>query len=289
MNERKKLLPIISLLLAGVGFIFISSAPIYNDEQIGFGIIISLIGFVCAVISLFKKEYKKLWAIIGIIICIFSTISFINFSNKREQMLQEQLERARTTHIITFDSDGGSYVEPMIVNMETWLVEPTEPIKDGYVFDGWSYNGEKFSFNRYADNYVTTDITLKAVWLKEQTSNLTNSGHNFNNNNNSNTGNNNVNNNYNSNTGNLGSSNNSSSGITNNTPTRGYQQIYDEYAKKLRDAGPTSSISEMAEICNDGVYEMARYMYSAKGTDGQYATYEQWAGKLYDVYMKEVR
>ena len=60
MNERKKLLPTISLLLAGVGFIFISSAPIYNDEQIGFGIIISLIGFVCAVISLFKKEYKKL-------------------------------------------------------------------------------------------------------------------------------------------------------------------------------------------------------------------------------------
>ena len=30
---------------------------------------------------------------------------------------------------------------------------------------------------------------------------------------------------------------------------------------------------------------MAQYMYSAKGTDGQYATYENWASKLYDVYI----
>ena len=71
--------------------------------------------------------------------------------------------------------------------------------------------------------------------------------------------------------------------------SKNYQQIYDEYSKKLINAGPTSSITEMAQICNEGVQEMASYMFTASGTDGQYATYESWAGKLYDVYIKNVR
>ncbi len=89
----------------------------------------------------------------------------------------------------------------------------------------------------------------------------------------------------------------SSSTNTNKYPTttttkptlRNYEQIYNEYSQKLIQAGPTSSISEMAEIANEGVLKMAEYMYSAKGTDGQYSTYESWAGKLYDVYMNNCR
>lgn len=281
MNERKNGLPVVSLILAGIGFIFISSAPMYGDAQRGFGIFITLIALVCAVISLFRKKYKKICAIIGIVICVISFINFNSISNKMEEMIKEQMERASTTYVITFDSDGGTYVEPMTVNMDTWLVEPTAPTKDGYVFGGWNYNGEKFTFDRYVNNYITGDITLKAIWIKEQTSNITDNGHDFNMNGSSNSGNNNS-----SNTGSSSSSGNSSS---TNTSVRGYQQIYDEYSKKLKDAGPTSSVSEMAEICNDGVYEMARYMHSAKGIDGQYGTYEDWAGKLIDVYMQEVR
>lgn len=68
-----------------------------------------------------------------------------------------------------------------------------------------------------------------------------------------------------------------------------YETIYNEYAQKIRDAAPTSSISELAEIANEGVGKMAEYMWTAKGTDGQYATYEEWSGKLMDVYMSEAR
>lgn len=68
-----------------------------------------------------------------------------------------------------------------------------------------------------------------------------------------------------------------------------YETIYNEYAQKIRDAAPTSSISELAEIANEGVGKMAEYMWTAKGTDGQYATYEEWSGKLMDVYMNEAR
>lgn len=68
-----------------------------------------------------------------------------------------------------------------------------------------------------------------------------------------------------------------------------YETIYNEYAQKIRDAAPTSSISELAEIANEGVGKMAEYMWTAKGTDGQYATYEEWSGKLMDVYLSEAR
>lgn len=68
-----------------------------------------------------------------------------------------------------------------------------------------------------------------------------------------------------------------------------YEQIYNEYAQKIKDAAPTSSITELAELSNEGVSKMAEYMLTAKGTDGQYATYEEWAGKLMDVYMNEAR
>lgn len=75
----------------------------------------------------------------------------------------------------------------------------------------------------------------------------------------------------------------------NTTTTQNYQQIYNEYSQKLINAGPTSSINEMATILNEGVMKMAKYMYSAKGTDGQYATYQSWVNKLTEVYMNNCR
>ena len=69
----------------------------------------------------------------------------------------------------------------------------------------------------------------------------------------------------------------------------GYQKIYDEYSKKIKASAPNASITELAEIANEGVLKMAEYMYSATGTDGQYATYESWGKKLMEVYMAEAR
>ena len=75
-----------------------------------------------------------------------------------------------------------------------------------------------------------------------------------------------------------------------NTPSvNKYEQIYNEYANRLRNECPNLSITECAEISNEGVEKMAEYMYSASGKNGQYATYEEWAKKLYDVYIQEAR
>ena len=84
-------------------------------------------------------------------------------------------------------------------------------------------------------------------------------------------------------------SNTSKKGTTSAKGVSKYETIYNEYSKKIKDAAPTSSVSELAEITNEGVGKMADCMLTAKGTDGQYSTYEKWAGKLMDVYTNEAR
>ena len=69
----------------------------------------------------------------------------------------------------------------------------------------------------------------------------------------------------------------------------GYQEIYDKWAAEIKLKAPDVSMMELAEITNEGVAEMATYMYKAKGKDGQYETYEKWAGELMDLYMAEAR
>lgn len=71
--------------------------------------------------------------------------------------------------------------------------------------------------------------------------------------------------------------------------TNTYEKILNQYTAKLKRECPTLSMMECAEISNEGMVKMAEYMYTAKGTDGQYATYEKWAGKLIEVYMQEAR
>ena len=72
-------------------------------------------------------------------------------------------------HTVTFDPDGGDYQpKDQIVVGGRPAVEPKEPKKEGYVFEGWYYTDEtgkevKWDF----DTSVHENITLKAKWKKE--------------------------------------------------------------------------------------------------------------------------
>ena len=58
-------------------------------------------------------------------------------------------------HWITFDSKGGSYVDPQFVTDTT--EEPTAPTKSGYDFAGWYDGDTKFDFTtRIAKDYTLT-------------------------------------------------------------------------------------------------------------------------------------
>jgi len=61
---------------------------------------------------------------------------------------------------VTFDSNGGSEVESQVVEKGDMAVEPTEPTREGYDFEGWYLGEEVYDFSAE----VTKDITLKAEW-----------------------------------------------------------------------------------------------------------------------------
>ena len=66
-------------------------------------------------------------------------------------------------HWITFDSDGGSYVEPKFFATIKNTEKPNDPAKPGYAFAGW-YNGDtEYTFG----SALTESITLKAKWTEQ--------------------------------------------------------------------------------------------------------------------------
>lgn len=67
------------------------------------------------------------------------------------------------TYIVTFDSNGGTIVESQSLNRGDTAIKPIDPSKDGYKFDGWYLNGEKY----YFDSKVKKDIKLEARWIKK--------------------------------------------------------------------------------------------------------------------------
>lgn len=66
---------------------------------------------------------------------------------------------------VTFNSTGGSAVESQYINEGEKAVEPSDPTKAGYRFEGW-YKEEACT-NRwdFANDVVTQDITLYANWI----------------------------------------------------------------------------------------------------------------------------
>ena len=65
---------------------------------------------------------------------------------------------------ITFDTDGGNKIDPVTINYNELVTEPTKPTKEGIgvTFLEWRKDDEtiKFDFN----TPITSDITLKAIW-----------------------------------------------------------------------------------------------------------------------------
>ena len=63
---------------------------------------------------------------------------------------------------VSFDSAGGSSVEPQNVEYGKKAKKPNQPTRDGYEFLGWYVCDEKWSF---IGNSVTEDVSLKAKWV----------------------------------------------------------------------------------------------------------------------------
>ncbi len=67
---------------------------------------------------------------------------------------------------VTFETGAGSKIDDVYVFAYTSISAPTEPVRDGYAFDGWykesTYN-DQWNFNT---DKIVTDVTLYAKWAK---------------------------------------------------------------------------------------------------------------------------
>lgn len=69
---------------------------------------------------------------------------------------------ASTKYTITFDSDGGSAVQPVTVEQGKPVAKPADPAKSGYTFIGWFNGATEYKF----DTPLVSNLTLKAKWEK---------------------------------------------------------------------------------------------------------------------------
>ncbi len=63
-------------------------------------------------------------------------------------------------YTITFDSNGGTAVNPITQDYGTLVKKPADPTKEGYRFVCWEKDGEEYAFG----TMPAEDITLTAVW-----------------------------------------------------------------------------------------------------------------------------
>lgn len=63
--------------------------------------------------------------------------------------------------IVNFDSKGGTSISSQSVIKGEKAKKPSNPTKEGYTFDDWYYQGERWSFIGYT---VTETMTLEAKW-----------------------------------------------------------------------------------------------------------------------------
>jgi len=68
------------------------------------------------------------------------------------------------TYTVTFNSQGGSAVNPQTVKQGGKVSEPTDPTKADYIFSGWHKESGCTNAWNFATDTVTTDLTLYAKW-----------------------------------------------------------------------------------------------------------------------------
>ena len=83
----------------------------------------------------------------------------------RNVKLKAVYEQKPKTITITFDSKGGSKVEPITINESAELILPKNPTYSGYTFKCWEDKNEKPIYNNVV---LAEDTTLYAKWEKDE-------------------------------------------------------------------------------------------------------------------------
>lgn len=87
------------------------------------------------------------------------------FTESVTQSLQLFAKFTINQYDINFDSKGGSAVAKITQNYGTPVTEPVEPIREGYEFNGWYTDNNKFEISYEFKTMGDTNITIYADWI----------------------------------------------------------------------------------------------------------------------------
>ncbi len=117
---------------------------------------------------------KKIFTLLFLsLLCVFCAIGFAACENTKTttnntantNSTSENDIPAKTYYTVTFNSNGGTEINPIQVENGKKCVAPLDPVKQYYIFDGWYVGSEKWSFIGYT---ITDDITLTAKWSADE-------------------------------------------------------------------------------------------------------------------------
>ena len=75
-------------------------------------------------------------------------------------------QNAPTNYTVTFNTNGGSAVNPQTITAGGHVTIPTDPTKDGYTFAGWYKDAGLTTPFDFANETINADITLYAKWTQ---------------------------------------------------------------------------------------------------------------------------
>ena len=74
----------------------------------------------------------------------------------------------QTVFTVSFETNGGGTISERSVEAGSLLMRPSEPVKEGYIFEGW-YADENFSREwHFSTDRVSSSLKLYAKWKKEE-------------------------------------------------------------------------------------------------------------------------
>ena len=95
------------------------------------------------------KSRNVILIVLGIIILVLVILLVVKNCAKKE-------------YVVTFNTNGGSIINALNILEGEKISKLENPTKEGYIFDGWYYEGKLFDFN----TKITDDMILEARWVE---------------------------------------------------------------------------------------------------------------------------
>lgn len=86
---------------------------------------------------------------------------------KDMKLIAKWAEPTQELITVSFDTDGGSKIEDIVLIKGEPLKLPDNPTKDGYIFKNW-VSKDEIEIPVYDDALLSENIVLKAIWEKEE-------------------------------------------------------------------------------------------------------------------------